>query len=526
MKESILTRVTSTPLARPTSAPISSTAITAAHQGRPWPCSPIASTWEMPRLKPAERSKWLAVIGMNTASATRACTDLLLRIDLMLKQRRESVGLAAPRKRPAIRDQQNQQAPNRDRARDRRADVASGTYVAHGSAPFADDRGAARRVGGQACDVEFSSGISRYDMAPTEHEGAMADALDFLEIGGEQQHRESGLQGLLQQVIDLRFGADVDADGRLLQHQKTHFGLHPARKHHLLLVAAAERGDQALGIARLDRKASEDRAGLGELIPQREIELKHPLSGRGRVDVDVLAHRHVGGEAFLAPPAGNEADLFVHRVGGVGGVDPLAVELNMAAEQCDLAEDRPADRMMPGAAQADQGRASRRRRLRTTPGRHSRRRGRRPANTIRGARRGRGLTSAPLIERPTIFSHEIRRRGLADRHGRDPPPVAQHRHPVGDAENLVEPMGDIDDADAARRRRRSASSRRLTSASGSAAVGSSRTRMSECTASARRSPRASARRRGASRPATSGSMSLPMRANASSRRASRRRARS
>src|ERR1700689_5237953 len=38
----------------------------------------------MPRLTPADRSKWLAVIGINTASATSACTDLLLRIDLML----------------------------------------------------------------------------------------------------------------------------------------------------------------------------------------------------------------------------------------------------------------------------------------------------------------------------------------------------------------------------------------------------------------------------------------------------------
>ncbi len=84
MKESILTRVTRIPLARPTSAPISNTAMTAPHHGSPCPCNPIASTCEMPRLNPADRSKWLAVIGMNTASATSACTDLLLRIDLML----------------------------------------------------------------------------------------------------------------------------------------------------------------------------------------------------------------------------------------------------------------------------------------------------------------------------------------------------------------------------------------------------------------------------------------------------------
>jgi hypothetical protein len=39
----------------------------------------------MPTLKPAERSNWLAVIGMKTDSATSACTDLLERIERMLK---------------------------------------------------------------------------------------------------------------------------------------------------------------------------------------------------------------------------------------------------------------------------------------------------------------------------------------------------------------------------------------------------------------------------------------------------------
>ena len=56
MNESIFTRVIKSPFASPTAAPITSTAQTAAHHGKPWPCSPIASTCEMPTLKPAERS--------------------------------------------------------------------------------------------------------------------------------------------------------------------------------------------------------------------------------------------------------------------------------------------------------------------------------------------------------------------------------------------------------------------------------------------------------------------------------------
>ena len=72
MKESIFTRVIRSPFAKPTAAPISSTAQIAAHHGRPWPCRPIASTCEMPTLKPAERSNWLATIGIKTESATRS----------------------------------------------------------------------------------------------------------------------------------------------------------------------------------------------------------------------------------------------------------------------------------------------------------------------------------------------------------------------------------------------------------------------------------------------------------------------
>ena len=86
MKESIFTRVTRSPFDEPDRArPSASTATTAAHHGQPCPCSPIASTCEMPTLKPAERSNWFAIIGMNTESATSACTDLLLRIERMLK---------------------------------------------------------------------------------------------------------------------------------------------------------------------------------------------------------------------------------------------------------------------------------------------------------------------------------------------------------------------------------------------------------------------------------------------------------
>ena len=60
--------------------------------------------------------------------------------------------------------------------------------------------------------------------------------------------------------------------------------------------------------------------------------------------------------------------------------------------------------------------------------------------------------------------------------GGDGAAVAKHGHRVGDAEHLVEAVGDVDDADIALARSRPRTpKRRPTSASGRLAVGSSRT---------------------------------------------------
>src|ERR1700729_4040921 len=64
--------------------------------------------------------------------------------------------------------------------------------------------------------------------ATAEDQRAMADTLDFLEIGRDQQHRQPSAQRQLQQVIDVRFRADVHADCRLLENEQLHMRLHPA----------------------------------------------------------------------------------------------------------------------------------------------------------------------------------------------------------------------------------------------------------------------------------------------------------
>ena len=57
------------------------------------------------------------------------------------------------------------------------------------------------------------------------------------------------------QVVDRDAGADVDARGRLAEHEQLRFARQAAAQHDLLLVAAAERRDQRAGTARLDLQA-------------------------------------------------------------------------------------------------------------------------------------------------------------------------------------------------------------------------------------------------------------------------------
>src|SRR5271170_8475495 len=142
---------------------------------------------------------------------------------------------------------------------------------------------AARGIRGEACDRELAASDLGHDATATEYERAMADALHFFEIGREQQNRKALFQGLLHEVIDFRLGADVDADSRLLEHEKTHLRLHPAGENDLLLIAAAQRGDHRLGIPWLDGEAVEDDARIGNFVATPDG-LHDPFSRRDGID--------------------------------------------------------------------------------------------------------------------------------------------------------------------------------------------------------------------------------------------------
>ena len=79
----------------------------------------------------------------------------------------------------------------------------------------------------------------------------MADLRDLLEIGRDDDDRRARLQRDVEQPVDFRLGADVDAGGRVLEDVDLRVEVQPAPDHDLLLVAARQAA----------RSAAPDRSG-------------------------------------------------------------------------------------------------------------------------------------------------------------------------------------------------------------------------------------------------------------------------
>ena len=112
-----------------------------------------------------------------------------------------------------------------------------------------------------------------------------------------------------------------------------------------------------------------------------------------------------------------------------------------------MAEDRAADRVMPGAAQAHEPEG-----LSGGDGERDRAhvfgdeaRDRKGAAFGRRRRPHEGVAHRA----PDDHLHQFAGVGFPRRNRRQPAPVAKNRHSIGDAQDLVQPMGDVDDADIA-----------------------------------------------------------------------------
>ncbi len=168
--------------------------------------------------------------------------------------------------------------------------------------------------------VSSATGRARLQ-PPAEHDrDAVADAEQLGQIAADEEHglgRRAGGRAdeLVDQRVDLRLARDVDAPGRLVEHEHVHAVIQQSREGDLLLVAARE--------------------------------LRHGLSGTGAADGQIARStptpRGAGARAQTVPAAPNGARLVIVRLSAMlrPGASPRASDPRSACP-CPAASDRAA----------------------------------------------------------------------------------------------------------------------------------------------------------------------------------------
>ena len=174
-----------------------------------------------------------------------------------------------------------------------------------------------------------------------------------------------------------------------------------------------------LRIVRPHVEAAAEIGRLAALAPPAELEnasrRSQPGSGTGSPAPTAPARR-------LPPPRlrGDEADAAGDRLGAASEVAiGVAVEARSRPLARKRAEERAADGLLAGAAQADQAEILAVARVEVEPARRLRRAGPRPPEAASPAA-ARRCDVASSVERPTIIAGRAARAGLADRRRRRP----------------------------------------------------------------------------------------------------------
>ena len=290
---------------------------------------------------------------------------------------------------------------------------------------------------------------SRTCLPVAQHDDPVAVGGDLLELRGDDEKGKPVLAQALDQADDLGMGADVDAAGRLVENEEARLGGKPAREQRLLLIAAGEKADGLFRIRRADVEELDE--AVGDLVLPAPREQAQPAALRLERQDDVLPHRQFRDDAFRLAILGREPEPQARGIPRRGDAHGLAVDEGLPAIGALDAEDE-LGRL--GAAGAEKAREPH----------HL-------AGTDRQIERLQEAALAVILERDERLAgdgvalvavqrlrrefaaehhrHELDARQFGNRARADEAPVAQHGDPVADRIDLIEEMGDEDDADAA-----------------------------------------------------------------------------
>ena len=161
------------------------------------------------------------------------------------------------------------------------------------------------------------------------------------------------LREVVDDSVDLGLRRDVDASGGLIEEQHATLVEQPARKHDLLLVAAREQTNDAIGIVRHRVQRPELLVRAGALLPHVQQPTREAVEVR---DGHVLRLAPVEDERLRLAVLWSEAEPSPNRSARAVGAQPLALHEELAGlrlvEPVDQAEElRPARSDQP--AQTD-----------------------------------------------------------------------------------------------------------------------------------------------------------------------------
>ena len=271
-------------------------------------------------------------------------------------------------------------------------------------------------------------------------------------------------------LVDLGLGADVDAGGGLIEDEHARLRRERPGQEHLLLVAAAERRDAALGVRGHDAEALDERARDpatgGPGAPARARESCWPRAVRTRFSAD--------GRGTTRPSRLRSSGSMTAR--RLARRRPRRADIRRRAPQLQACPWTPRRPRAP-ATRRDPARAHQPGEAQDLPGAHRERDRRASAHDetstssqhdgrVRGglaAARSKRRSSRPTMQRRRGARRSRARRSAGWR------PTSPSRSTVtvlGDREHLLEEVADVDDADARSRSRRMMPNRTIALAGG------------------------------------------------------------
>src|ERR1700723_2200801 len=158
----------------------------------------------------------------------------------------------------------------------------SRTARSRGVVPITADRGR-----GDQIVVHAATGDLVGDLPAPQDQHPMAQPDEFLVVGRDDDYGGAVGGGLVDELVDVRLGADVHALGRLVEDEHLGFHPQPAGQHHLLLVAAGQVGHGELAVSRAYVQALQPHRDIGT-FPALAQDSVTPVQG-GATHRDVLA---------------------------------------------------------------------------------------------------------------------------------------------------------------------------------------------------------------------------------------------